>query len=80
MFSLGFSELYGLSVILLVIGLLIFHCAILPAASGTFEYMSAYMTTKTYLKISGIYLGMLLVVYVILIGTTSTSRLFSGNA
>lgn len=63
-----FIELYGLSVILLVIGLLIFHCAILPAASGTFEYMSAYMTTKTYLKISGIYLGMLLVVYVILIG------------
>lgn len=63
-----FIELYGLSVILLVIGLLIFHYAILPAASGTFEYMSAYMTTKTYLKISGIYLGMLLVVYVILIG------------
>ena len=44
-------------------GLLIFIKVLLPMSEGIFEYMKYYLDKETYLEISAMYFGVLIIVY-----------------
>ncbi len=60
-------ELLGTSVITLVIGEMLFHYCILPAAKEYFYYIGMFYSGGVYMTISAIYIGLLFLTYLVLI-------------
>ena len=60
-------ELLGTSIATLVVGELLFHFLVLPAAKEYFYYIGMFYSSEVYVTISAIYIGLLCLTYLILI-------------
>lgn len=60
-------ELLGTSIATLVLGELLFHFLVLPAAKEYFYYIGMFYSSEVYVTISAIYIGLLCLTYLILI-------------
>lgn len=60
-------ELVGVSAIILVVGLLIYHNFILSKAVKQFNYIALFYSKDIYMMIAGIYMGILSLMYVVLV-------------
>ena len=60
-------EIMSVSLITLAGGMLIFIYGILPKIKSTFEYIEYYLNTKVYIELALIYIGILIVIYLILV-------------
>lgn len=60
-------EIMSVSLITLAGGMLIFIYGILPKIKSTFEYIEYYLNTKVYIELALIYVGILVVIYLLLV-------------
>ena len=60
-------EIMSVSLITMAGGMLIFIYGILPKIKSTFEYIEYYLNTKVYIELALIYIGILIVIYLILV-------------